>query len=299
MKKTSYHLLVLLTALCIACGPTESHHGDHDHPHPHPEDAKSATGMEHGDAKELGDVSLGKQTFRVVQLGELVPGKESAFELIPTASTVAKLASMNLYLWVESEDGEAVSASEKGLIEKDGFHFHCMPKKDGKAPHRVVVRLRHEGADTRAALPLDGHGHEHVDGPHHGVVAAFKGSLGSGQMELKLHDDKGDLELWLFQDDQLTKPMDLVLDAFVSVEFVDVKGRTVHLAPRDHTTNQDEDGKPNVRSGKTNYFVFPGVTDEDASWLKGKDFQSIVIVRLKSAGSEAVSEEFILKPHAH
>lgn len=152
--KTPHRLLVLVTALCVACGPKDSGHDDHDHPHPHPKDSKGAAAMEHGDATELGEISLANHSFRVVQLGALVPGKESAFELVPTSSALATLASLNLYLWVESQDGEAVSASEKGMIEDDGFHFHCTPKKDGKAPHRVVVRVRVDGKDERKTLVL-------------------------------------------------------------------------------------------------------------------------------------------------
>ena len=51
--------------------------------------------------------------------------------------------------------------------------------------------------------------------------------------------------------------------------------------------------------GKTNYFIYPTQSNEDASWLKGKHFQSIVIVRFSRDGSTFVSEEFVLKPHVH
>src|SRR5690606_14173734 len=182
----------------------------------------------------------------------------------------------NAYLWVESQDGTQLSAPEKGLPSGDRLHFHVTPRQDEKAPYRVVLRLRSGDSDERGSLPLDGHGHEHVEGPHHGVPATFSGDGSQGHLELKLHDDKGDLELWLAEDAAFQRPFDLPLDATVEVEFIDVDGRKATLRPRNTTTNEDEEGVPNIREGKTNYFVFPGQQGEDASWLQGKEFQSIV-----------------------
>ncbi len=110
----------------------------------------------------------------------------------------------------------------------------------------------------------DDHGHEHTS-PHHGIVAPFEG----GHLELKLHDDKGDLELWLATDPNINKD------------------------------NEDEDGLPNIRDGKTNYFIFPGDTGADASWLQGKDFKATVKVSFDHAGKAHASEEFELVPHTH
>ena len=45
----------------------------------------------------------------------------------------------------------------------------------------------------------DDHAHEDTHGPHDGVTTGF--ADGMGHLELKLHDDKGDLELWLYRDD--------------------------------------------------------------------------------------------------
>ena len=83
------------------------------------------------------------------------------------------------------------------------------------------------------------------------------------------------------------------------IEFIDADGRKVSLHPRNTEKNEDEAGEPNVRDGGTNYFIYPSKEGEDASWLKGKAFQSIVIVRFSLDGKESVSEEFILKPHVH
>ena len=174
--------------------------------------------------------------------------------------------------------------AKENLDEVDGFY-------DGW--------LRKTGTDERAGLPLSGHGHEHVEGPHSGVPATFKGGDVSGHLELKLHDDKGDLELWLGLDATMSKQFDLPLAATIEIEFIDVGGRKVTLRPRNQQKNEDEDGNPNVRDGKTNYFIYPTQENEDASWLKGKQFQSILIVRFSRDGSTFVSEEFVLKPHVH
>jgi hypothetical protein len=120
----------------------------------------------------------------------------------------------------------------------------------------------------------------------------------SGFVELKLHDDKGDLELWLGEDTHMTQPFDLPREASVEVEFIDLQGRKITLRPRNSTTNPDEDGKANIRDGRTNYFIFPS-QGEDASWLMGKEFQSIVILRFSRGGDSFASAEFVLKPHVH
>ena len=85
----------------------------------------------------------------------------------------------------------------------------------------------------------------------------------------------------------------------IEIEFVDVDGRKVTLRPRNTEKNEDEAGKPNIRDGRTNYFIYPSKADEDASWLKGKTFQSIVIIRFATEGKTWTSEEFVLKPHTH
>jgi hypothetical protein len=167
---------------------------------------------------------------------------------------------------------------------------------------RVVLRLRAEGGiDERASLPLDGHGHEHGATPHDGVVAYFQGPDGklAGHLELKLHDDKGDLELWIAQDAAISKPFDLPLDAVIRVEFIDVGKRTVDLRVRNAEKNEDEDGAPNVRGARTNYFIFPGETGADAAWLMGATFSSVVRVTFQAEGQRYVSEEFMLVPHTH
>ncbi|WP_432797783.1 cobaltochelatase subunit CobN [Poriferisphaera sp. WC338] len=148
--------------------------------------------------------------------------------------------------------------------------------------------------------------HDHV-GTHDGMLAMLRDSDGKlvGQVELKLHDDKGDLELWVLGKDGKS-PYDLAAETLVTVIFESVNsddarnGTTVTLAVRNMDKNEDEDGIANIRTGgKTNYFIFPGDTDVDASWLKGKAFKAKVHVLFKVGDAKYRTDVFSLVPHTH
>jgi len=296
----SFHPVLLLAILALpACGDPVRPLPAHGEDKPAPENKSQNPGNDHGDKTDLGVLSLDGNKFRIVRSGHLVPGKEGSFNVHPQGVPPNELVKWNLYLWVEDKQGTQLSAPSKGAIEGPALHFHVTPRDSKTPPVRVVLRLRANGNDTRAGLPLDGHGHEHLEGPHHGVPAKFTTGRNTGHLELKLHDDKGDLELWLYQDAEYSKPLDLPLAASVEIEFIDADGRKVSLRPRNAEKNEDEAGEPNVRDDRTNYFIYPSQAGEDASWLKGKTFQSIVIVRFSLDGKESVSDEFILKPHVH
>jgi hypothetical protein len=145
------------------------------------------------------------------------------------------------------------------------------------------------------------HGHSHDGGtgdtPHAGVMAELEGQ--AGHIELKLHDDKGDLELWLTQDAKGEKPMDLPLDTVVKLTLIDRDNRVVELRVRNAENNEDEDGNAQIRDGKTNYFIFPGDTGADAAWLQGKDFKSLAHLEFELDGKPLRSEQFRLVPHTH
>jgi hypothetical protein len=146
-----------------------------------------------------------------------------------------------------------------------------------------------------------GHGEGHAHTPHDGVIAALKGESGEevGFVELKLHDDKGDLELWLGKDREMKQPIDLPANAEINVSFKDLPGKVAALAVRDNQNNEDEEGNANLRDGMTNYFIFPGDSGQDPSWLIGKDFRSAVQISISANGVDYESEEFVLVPHTH
>jgi hypothetical protein len=156
------------------------------------------------------------------------------------------------------------------------------------ALHPLVAEMM-----TAAGLP-----HVHAnEGPHGGFfhpLFAVDGKQ-AATAEIKLHDDAGDVEIWLTQGGRDGSPLDLPLDSLLKLEFPAME-RFIELGVRDKRTNADEDGNPSIRDGQTNYFIFPGETDADASWLMGEDFAAKV--RLILPGNLS-SEVFVLKPHVH
>jgi hypothetical protein len=257
---------------------------------------------DHGTAVDLGRLSVAGHDLAVVRLGAVVPGKEGAFVVaLMKAPAGVSVHTVTLYGWVEGREGGPASAPAKATVEGGKLHLHVTARTDAPPLQRIVLRLRYGSVDERGSLPLDGHGHEHGPTPHEGVVAAFHGPEGvlAGHLELKLHDDTGDLALWLAKDAAIAAPFDLPLAATVRVQFVDVGNRTVELRVRNATKNEDEAGVANVRDGRTNYFIFPGESGADAAWLVGAKFASIVKVTFDADGRTYTSEEFMLVPHTH
>jgi hypothetical protein len=97
---------------------------------------------------------LAGKVIKVTCYGEIVLGEEAAFSLSIDGQTADQLSTMGLYLWLESEDGEALNAPESGVIEEGSLHLHATPAKGEKVPHHVVVRLRDGDTDVRGTVPL-------------------------------------------------------------------------------------------------------------------------------------------------
>lgn len=274
---------------------------------PKSEPAKS----DHGDEVALGHASVAGFRFEVSRLGVIEAGSDAAVAMKVVEAPEGKdWQSTNLYVWVEGKSGK-LNAPEKAHVEGERLHAHAsVPSDATEAPAALVLRVRDGDIDERTKVSLggaaadseghDAHGHTHEATPHDGVVAKLNANGKSvGWLELKLHDDKGDLELWLAEDEAMESPLDLDPAASITVEFVDVQGRKVKLAPRNGDKNEDEDGVANMRDGKTNYFIFPGDSGADASWLQGKQFQSIVEVAVEAGDTELNSDELVLRPHTH
>ena len=77
-------------------------------------------------------------------------------------------------------------------------------------------------------------------------------------------------------------------------------GRSVRLRARDLGANADEDGVANMRAGgRTNYFVFPGDSGQDPTWLVGEAWRGVVALSFADEGGrEVASEPFVLLPHS-
>ncbi|MEZ6197137.1 MAG: hypothetical protein R3F20_15625 [Planctomycetota bacterium] len=280
--------LFLAAFLGVGCGEKAA-------PVSKPAPTKTATTADghHGAPVALGRVELGGRGFLVARHGPLEPGKEGA--VVVHAEDGGSLA--DLFVWVADANGKGLSAPAAGDVEGGGLHVHLTPRAGAGAPTALVVRRRTADLDERATLPL----HGGLESARDGVVAVLTDAKGAarGALELKLHDDNGDLELWLFNDGAARTPLDFPLDATIRVVFPALGDREITLRVRDAEENHDEDGKTQVRNGRTNYFIFPGETGEDASWLQGTSFAAPVRVEVPVGGETLVSSPFALVPHVH
>lgn len=174
-----------------------------------------------------------------------------------------------------------------------------------RSTFRVVHdALRSESVHGRVAFCTGETDHQvDFDSPLHGHggvrTALFDESSPDeriGFAELKLHDDAGNLELFLQRDLRLTEPLDVPLDASVDLVFPTHEERVVTLRPRDSKTNPNERGDSMLREGRTNYFIFP-TQGEDARWLRGTGFRARVFLKITSNGRTLVTRTFGLRPH--
>lgn len=146
---------------------------------------------------------------------------------------------------------------------------------------------------------IDSAGMPHIhanEGPNSGFLFPAFDVEGkqTGTIEIKLHDDAGDLEVWLKKGGYEGEPWRLPLDTTLTLDFP-AESKTVTLVVRDTERNEDESGESTIFEGATNYFIFPGETGTDASWLMGADFAAKV--ELSFAG--ATTGSFVLRPHVH
>ena len=139
--------------------------------------------------------------------------------------------------------------------------------------------------------------HVHAnEGPNDGFLHPIFDGAGKqiGTAEIKLHDDAGDLEVWLMRGGHGGEPWRLPIDTTLALGFPDL-GQTVMLAVRDRARNEDESGASTIQDGATAYFVFPGETGADAAWLMGEDFAAKAELRF----ADSSTGSFVLRPHIH
>ncbi len=133
-------------------------------------------------------------------------------------------------------------------------------------------------------------------GPHDGALVMLQD--GAGYVEVKLYEGKGDIEVWLGKDDKFTKPIDLPLDTKISITFADKDNKVTALKVRNTKHNEDKDGAPNIRAGKTNYFIYTSTKDDDG--LKSSKFRAEATVTFTQGDKSVSSESFQLTPyHSH
>lgn len=136
-----------------------------------------------------------------------------------------------------------------------------------------------------------------------GILSVFKAAHAPdwrGLLELKLHGDAGDLELFLYTSaagGKNPKPFDVPKTTVVRLTFLSHAGKTVELNVRNMDQNEDEDGKPMMRGDGTNYFIFPGETGADPAWLVGEKNRYVVSVAFEAEGKSYAADPFVLVPH--
>ena len=153
--------------------------------------------------------------------------------------------------------------------------------------HPVIAKLI-----EAAGMP-----HIHAnEGPNGGFLFPVFDVVGkqNATVEIKLHDDAGDLEVWLKKGGYDGEPLLLPTATMLTLNFPALD-RNVTLAVRDHERNEDESGNSTVVEAKTNYFVFPGETGVDATWLMGAEFAAKVELSFTSS----TTGSFVLRPHIH
>jgi len=257
-------------------------HGEHGHTH----------GVGHGSAHDhgggivaLGNITIAGEKFMVDRDGQLDKGFETEFGVEPVGS--GKVAGFTA--WVQDSKEGGISDPVAGEGHDDHAHFMVTAKaSDGnrfaiKCGDQVSTISVHPGA-----APTRG-----------GIMAVFEDAdvKHVGFIELKLHDDAGDLELWICKDGAMSEPLDFPADTTITATFATHDNRSVKLNVNNTDKNEDEDGTPNMRDGMTNYFVFPGESDQDPEFLVGEKFRSTTTVTLTSNGKTYTAPSFILVPH--
>jgi hypothetical protein len=103
----------------------------------------------HGEAKPLGNLTIGKHTFEVIQKGNVEAGHEAAFDLkFPPGQT--PLGTVRAWIGVESGEG-----SMKGKLTKEDattVHGHVDVPKVIPAGSKVWIEIEEDGVTKKGSL---------------------------------------------------------------------------------------------------------------------------------------------------
>lgn len=257
--------------------------------HGHEHGAGHGHGGGHGSGGgiiSIGNLSLGSSKFMVDREGQVLRGTETTFGV---EHLVEAKGFGGFTAWLVDGNGQKVCNPVEGEKHADHSHFTLVPTardaqgfalSDGSQTSTISF---HHGAS-----PTEG-----------GIMSVLQTSDGKhvGFLELKLHDDAGDLEMWICKDGAMSEPLDFLASTSITVTFPTHDNRSVQLAVRNNNKNEDEDGNPNMRDGKTNYFIFPGESDQDPEFLIGDKFRSTTTVTFTAEGTNYIAPPFVLVPH--
>jgi hypothetical protein len=282
----------LVKPTAIVHGDDEEDHGDgHSHGHSH------GDGHSHGEGHGsdivgdgivgLGNLTLASEKFMVDREGQVYKGFETTFGF----ERVGAGKATGFKAWLQNGQGKPLCDPVEGDSHDDHCHFTMIPKASDAETLAVSC------GDQVSQISL----HPGAAPANDGIMSVLEDEDGKcvGYIELKLHDDAGDLELWLCKDGAMEEPLDFLADTTVTATFATHGDRSVTLSVRDNDKNEDEDGKPNMRDGMTNYFIFPGESEQDPEFLIGEKFRSTTTLTFTSGGKSYTAPPFILVPHQH
>lgn len=103
----------------------------------------------HGAPTELGSLTIGAHTFRVIQLGAITAGKEGAIEL---AFPADKPVPSTVRLWVGIESGEGSVKQPCGKEGEHGLHGHVEVPKTFPAGSKLWIEIEANGQALRGSI---------------------------------------------------------------------------------------------------------------------------------------------------
>ncbi|MFT7624150.1 MAG: hypothetical protein ACI9WU_003337, partial [Myxococcota bacterium] len=259
---------------------------DHGHGHGHA----------HGPPVAIGVVTVGGYALEAVRQGAFRPGEDTEITLSLATPAPRDIRQGSFYLWVVDAAGLRLGPPQRATAQDGRLQAKLPIEAWGTGPSQLVIRVRDSESDTRAQLSL---GTIEAPTKNGGVLATLTSPDGTtGYVELKLHDDKGDLELWLYRDEAGKQPLDIPAKSVLEVTFEARQGKKVTLKVRDHEQNPGEEGEPHMRSGATNYFIFPGDSGQPSKWLADPTFKEKVRVQVPG-NKTPLHATLKLVPHTH
>eukprot|EP00441_Pelagodinium_beii_P032802 CAMPEP_0197631184 /NCGR_PEP_ID=MMETSP1338-20131121/8438_1 /TAXON_ID=43686 ORGANISM="Pelagodinium beii, Strain RCC1491" /NCGR_SAMPLE_ID=MMETSP1338 /ASSEMBLY_ACC=CAM_ASM_000754 /LENGTH=484 /DNA_ID=CAMNT_0043202589 /DNA_START=23 /DNA_END=1477 /DNA_ORIENTATION=- len=276
----------------IVHGDDDEGHGD-DHGHGHSHDGGHTHGEGHGSHNfgdgivSLGNLTIASEKFMVDREGQVEKGFETTFGV----ERVGPGKATGFTAWVQDSKGQKLCEPVKGDAHDDHSHFTLMPQ----ASDAQTFAISCGGQVSTISV------HPGAAPANDGIMSVLEDEKGKvvGFIELKLHDDAGDLELWICKDGAMSEPLDFPASTTITLTFATHDNRSVQLNVRDHDQNEDEDGNPNMRDGMTNYFIFPGESEQDPEFLIGEKFRSTTTATFTSESKTYTAPPFILVPHQH
>lgn len=135
--------LVLLPFLFVACGDK----------HPPAGPGTTTDGMTddhgHGEAKPLGQLTVGAHTFQATQLGTVEAGKEGMFDLeFPAGKPVPGI----VRAWIGIESGTGSMKAKLGKEGERGMHGHVAVPKPIPDGAKLWIEIEENGASQRGSI---------------------------------------------------------------------------------------------------------------------------------------------------